>query len=190
MKSLLATQKGKVLLQLRDSNCLSIFEDCTNCTIHSLNYTLLRLTYTTMFFKQCHLSLLTQPTTMLSRVVLLFLLTFVQKLTGALSLQWQQNLSQMKVLQRVSSYLTDTSLIHGIICITKHQHLFCFPTNFPFLCGISLFSFLCLGDDIFVSLPQGTYTIRLTIYVHLFLHNLTHIISKSTCKERCRLEHF
>ena len=48
----------------RDSNCLgiSIFEDCTNCTMYPFNYTFLRLTYATIFSKECHHSLLTQPT--------------------------------------------------------------------------------------------------------------------------------
>ena len=55
----------------------------------------------------------------------------------------------------------------------KHQNLFRSDTNFP-ICLASLLSFLCLSD-LFVSLTQGMYIIRLTIHVPLFLCNLTHI---------------
>ena len=90
---------------------------------------------------------------------------------------------------KVLSYFTIISLLHGVICITKYQHRFCFPTSFPLFVAWS-FCFLCRGDQ-FISLPQGTYIIRFTIHMDLVLSNLTHILSKSIYKEICsRLESF
>ena len=60
----------KVITTHTDASSLSIFEDCTNCSMHPFNYSLIRLIYTTMFLQQFHLSSLTQPTTTLSCVTI------------------------------------------------------------------------------------------------------------------------
>ena len=165
------------------------------------------------FFKQCILSLFT-PTCY--NVVVWCAIDSIDILKEAYHCAFflvAAKLVPKETLQSVWSYLTATSLLHGIMCITRHQHLqpisisldgrlltwnlsvkhlFSFHIA-PLFSGIFFYFFLfflsiAIGD-LFVLLPQGMYIIRFTIHVHLFLlllYNHTHILGKSIYKEKCR----
>ena len=121
-----------MLLQLKetrtDAQCLSIFENGTDCTMHPFNYTLLRLTEIIMFLTQCHLSLLTQPTC--RELYCCFCRLLKRVLQVRFFCSGSKTCPKWK-FYKVLSYFTIILLLHGVICIKKYQHRFCFPTSFP-----------------------------------------------------------
>ena len=119
--------------------------------MHPFNYVLLRLNYTSTFW------------------------TVLSIITNIIHYNKKCPTWKFYKLCQVTIFIT--WLLNGIICITKHQHLFCFPTYLPTFCHTTPFFII--------------FTI-FNIHTHLFLYNLTLYdltnISKSIYNEKCRLE--
>ena len=152
LKPFLETKKGtiNVVATHRDLNGLSVFEDCT---MHPFNYA-------------CS-SLSTQPSTMFSWVVLLFLVDLLKETYRCAFFVVAAKLvpNVPNILEDVSTYCHIAPLWHN--CITKHQHQFSFPTKFPPFFGMHHYHKGCTLSGL-----PSTCTC-LCIIIHIYWVNLS-----------------